>query len=54
LLALRNGIKDVGAEYALKDVNKPMGISEYKLSNKISDELRENLPTIEDIEKRMI
>lgn len=52
-LLLCKGKDKVVAEYALKDINKPMGISEYKLSNEISDELQENLPTIEDIEKRM-
>ena len=41
------------AEYALKDVNKPMGVSEYKLSNHISKELQDKLPSIEDIEKRI-
>ena len=38
------------AEYALKDVNKPMGVSEYKLSNHVSEELQDKLPSIEDIE----
>ena len=41
------------AEYALKDVNKPMGVSEYKLSNHIDEELRDKIPSIEDIEKRL-
>ena len=41
------------AEYALKDVNKPMGVSEYKLSNRVSEELQDKLPSIEDIEKRI-
>ena len=41
------------AEYALKDVNKPMGVSEYKLFNHISEELQDKLPSIEDIEKRI-
>lgn len=41
------------AEYALQDVNKPMGISEYRLSNEISEELQDSLPSIEDIEKRI-
>ena len=41
------------AEYALQDVNKPMGISEYRLPNEISKELQESLPSIEDIEKRI-
>ena len=52
-LLLCKGKDKVVAEYALKDINKPMGISEYKLSNKISEELSENLPTIEDIERRI-
>lgn len=36
-----------------KGVNKPMGISDYKFSNKISDDLQKNLQTIEDIESRI-
>jgi len=52
-LLLCKGKDKVVAEYALKDVNKPMGISEYLLSNKISKELSENLPSIEDIERRI-
>ena len=35
----------------MKDVNKPMGVSEYKLSNRVSEELQDKLPSIEDIEK---
>lgn len=41
------------AEYALQDINKPMGISEYRLSNELSKELLESLPSIEDIESRI-
>ena len=52
-LLLCKGKDKVVAEYALKDVNKPMGISNYKLSNKISDDLQKNLPTIEDIQNRI-
>lgn len=52
-LLLCKGKDKVVAEYALKDVNKPMGISDYKLSNKISDDLKKSLPTIEDIENRI-
>jgi hypothetical protein len=52
-LLLCKGKDKVVAEYALKDVNKPMGISEYKLSNKISDDLQKSLPSIEDIENRI-
>jgi Uncharacterized conserved protein len=52
-LLLCKGKDKLVAEYALKDINKPLGISEYKLSNEISEELSKNLPTIEDIEQRM-
>lgn len=52
-LLLCKGKDKLVAEYALKDINKPMGISGYKLSNKIADDLQENLPTIEDIESRI-
>lgn len=40
-------------EYTLKDVNKSMRVSEYKLFNYISEELQGKLPSIEDIEKRI-
>ena len=43
----------VTAEYALKDINKPIGISEYKLSDFVPAELVDTLPSAEDIEKRI-
>ena len=41
------------AEYALKDINKPIGVSEYKLSGFLPAELADTLPSAEDIEKRI-
>ena len=41
------------AEYALKDINKPIGVSEYKLSDFVPTELIDTLPSAEDIEKRI-
>ena len=41
------------AEYALKDINKPIGVSEYKLSDFVPTELADTLPSAEDIEKRI-
>lgn len=38
VLLLCKGKDKMGAEYALKDVNKLMGVSEYKLSNFVSEE----------------
>jgi hypothetical protein len=41
------------AEYALRDINKPIGVSEYRLSNFVPQELADTLPSAEDIEKRI-
>jgi len=41
------------AEYALRDINKPIGVSEYKLSDFVPSELIDTLPSAEDIEKRI-
>ena len=38
------------AEYSLKDMTKPIGVSEYKLLEEIPEELKGTLPTIEEIE----
>ncbi|MCL2719342.1 MAG: PDDEXK nuclease domain-containing protein [Lachnospiraceae bacterium] len=43
----------ITAEYALKDINKPTGVSEYKLSDFVPQELVDTLPSAEDIEKRI-
>jgi len=40
-------------EYALKDINKPMGVSEYQLSSVLPKELKSSLPTIEEIEAEL-
>lgn len=38
------------AEYSLKDINKPIGVSEYKLLEDIPEYLQSQLPKAEDIE----
>ena len=43
----------VKAEYALKDINKPIGISEYELIKAIPEDLKPNLPTVEEIEQEI-
>jgi hypothetical protein len=52
-LLLCKGKDKVVAEYALRDINKPIGISEYRVSDKMNPELMDNLPSIEDIENRI-
>ena len=41
------------AEYALKGIEKPMGISEYELTKAVPDNLKLNLPSIEEIEAEL-
>ncbi len=41
------------AEYALRDLNKPMGISTYKLKRALAEGMRRNLPTIEELETEL-
>jgi predicted nuclease of restriction endonuclease-like (RecB) superfamily len=41
------------AEYALKDINKPIGISEYRLTENIPSDLKGTLPTIADLEREL-
>ena len=41
------------AEYALKDINKPIGVSVYKLSDFVPAEFIDTLPSAEDIERRV-
>ena len=41
------------AEYALKGIEKPIGISEYQLTRAIPESLKLNLPTIAEIEAEL-
>ena len=42
------------AEYALKDMTKPIGVSEYKLFEDVPRELQDKVPSLEDLESRII
>lgn len=44
---------EVIAEYALKDIEKPIGVSNYTLGSKIPKELKDKLPTIEELESKI-
>lgn len=41
------------AEYALSDIHKPIGVSEYKLTHSLPKKLKSSLPTIKEIEKEL-
>ena len=40
-------------EYALSDIHKPIGVSEYQLTHQLPDKLKSVLPSIEDIEAEL-
>ena len=44
---------DTIVEYALKDIEKPLGISEYKLTDILPESFKSSLPSIEQIEKEI-
>jgi len=52
-ILLCNGKDRVVVEYALSDMHKPMGVSEYELTQALPDELKSALPTIEQIEAEL-
>ena len=52
-LLLCKGKKELTAEYALRDLKKPIGVSEYKLSRQVPKELKDVLPSAEDIKSRI-
>ena len=44
---------NIVAEYALQGMSQPMGISEFRLTRAIPDELKTSLPTIEEVEAEL-
>ncbi|MBX3289594.1 MAG: DUF1016 family protein [Acidobacteria bacterium] len=52
-LILCRGESKTVAEYALRDMTKPIGISSYELTKILPENLRGNLPTIEEIEAEL-
>ena len=41
-------------EYAIRGMNKPMGVAEYKLTKELPNELKGSLPTIEEFKQDII
>ena len=44
---------DVVVEYALKDIHKPIGVSEYLITKNLPIEFQSSLPSIEQIEAEL-
>lgn len=49
ILLCRNK-NNIETEFALRDINKPMGVSEFQLTEILPDDLKSSLPSIEEIE----
>ena len=45
---------NVIAEYTLEDIHNPIGVSSYKLFDELSKDYQSSLPSIEEIEKRLL
>ena len=52
-LLLCKSKNDLVAEYALKDMSKPIGVSEYKITSSLPENLSKQLLSIEDIQRRI-
>ncbi|MEX0268952.1 YhcG family protein [Leptolyngbyaceae cyanobacterium UHCC 1019] len=48
-IILCKGKKKTAVEYALRDVNRPIGVSTYQLKDSLPKSLKENLPTVEQL-----
>ena len=44
---------NIEAEFALRGINKPIGVSEFQFTEVLPENLKSNLPTIEEIENEL-
>ncbi len=42
------------AEYALRGIQKPIGVSDYELTHALPDNLENSLPSIEELEAELL
>lgn len=52
-LLLCKSKNNIVAEYSLKDISKPIGVSEYRITKNLPENLEKQLPSIEDIKQRI-
>lgn len=52
-ILLCRGKNNLEVEYALQGIDKPMGVSEFKLSEILPDNLKSSLPSIEELEEEL-
>ena len=44
---------NIVAEYSLKDISKPIGVSEYRVTGTLPKDLADKLPSVEDLQNRI-
>ncbi len=52
-LILCKSKNQVLAEYTLRDITKPIGLAEYRLTESLPENFKTSLPTIEQLEKEL-
>ena len=45
---------NIEAEFALRDINKPIGVSEFELTQTLPENLQSSLPSIEELENNLL
>lgn len=53
-LLLCKSKNDLVAEYSLKDMSKPIGVSAYRITSRLPEEFEKQLPSVEDLQKRIL
>ena len=53
LILCKDNKNHLVAEYALKDISKPVGVSEYQLMAALPESMKGSLPTIEELEAEL-
>jgi len=46
-------MRNLYVEYALNDAYKPIGVATYQISDKLPEQMKDLLPSQEDIKKRL-
>ncbi len=53
-ILLRKNKNKIEVEYALRDISKPIGVSEFQFTEILPDNLKSSLPTIEELENDLL
>ncbi|OZG31778.1 hypothetical protein RiCNE_08190 [Rickettsia endosymbiont of Culicoides newsteadi] len=53
LILCKDKGEQIKAEYALRDMTKPIGLAEYKLAESLPENIKTSLPTIEELEDEL-